>query len=301
MNHTLLKANLMLFITAVIWGGGFVAQRVGMQSMGPFVFNGFRFAIGALSLLPVLAWRGDKSRVAGAQLDTTLWVGGIAGAFLFFGATFQQLGLVYTTAGKAGFVTGLYVIIVPLLGMLWGDRAPLQSWLGAVLAVTGLYFLSVKEDFSLALGDAYVLAGAFFWAGHVQFIAHFSSRVGPLRLSFVQSVVTSLISFGVGFSWETVTWDMVTDAAVPILYGGVISIGIAYTLQIVAQQHARPTHAAIILSLESVFAVLWGWTILGEYLSPRGLVGSGLMLAGMVLSQLRYRSHRQDQEWELHP
>jgi len=159
----------------------------------------------------------------------------------------------------------------------------------------------VTENFTLALGDAYVLVGAFFWAGHVQFIAHFTSRVGPLRLSFVQSLVTALVSFVVGAIVEETTWVMVTEAALPILYGGVISIGIAYTLQIIAQQWARPTHAAIILSLESVFAVLWGWLILEEVLSHRGIVGSGLMLAGMILAQISGPRTGPEDAVELHP
>jgi len=301
MNPKVLKANAMLLLTAVIWGGGFVAQRLGMQSMGPFTFNGFRFALGTLALLPVLLWRDRNRPRPRPDLKSVLVVGGAAGCFLFFGATFQQVGLVYTTAGKAGFVTGLYIIIVPLLGMLWGDRAGRYTWAGALMALAGLYFLSVRKDFSLAIGDGLVLVGAFFWAGHVQLIAHFSSRVGPLRLSFVQSLITSLISFGVGFFLETTSLNMIWEAGIPILYGGIISIGIAYTLQIVAQQIARPAHAAILLSLESVFAVIWGWLILGEVLSGRGLLGSGLMLAGMILAQFEEIGKGQQGSVELHP
>lgn len=301
MDQAKLKANGILLLTAIIWGGGFVAQRMGMRSLGPFTFNGLRFALGAITLLPIFFLKRGRAQANEVSLKSTVLIGGIAGLFLFFGATFQQLGLVYTTAGKAGFVTGLYVIIVPLMGMIWGDRAPLQSWAGALLAVIGLYFLSGKAQFTMALGDAYVLVGAFFWAGHVQFIAHFSSRVGPMRLSFVQSLVTSLVSFSAGMLWEDTTWEMVSGAVGPILYGGVISIGIAYTLQIIAQQEAKPTHAAIILSLESVFAVLWGWLILGEILSMWGILGSGLMLSGMVLAQLNVSRWREGGGWELHP
>ena len=287
MDRKMIRANGLLLLTAIIWGGGFVAQRLGMRDIGPFMFNALRFALGALALVPLLLWRGERSRPAGATWQSTWLIGAAAGFFLFFGATFQQLGLVFTTAGKAGFVTGLYVIIVPLLGMIWGDRAPVQTWIGAVLAVAGLYFLSIREDFRIALGDGYVLIGAFFWAGHVQFIAHFSSRVGPLRLSFVQSVVTALISLLVAAAVEETTPSMIINSLGPIFYGGVISIGIAYTLQVVAQQDARPSHAAILLSLEAVFAVFWGWLLLDEVLSDRGLIGSALMLTGMVLSQIR--------------
>jgi drug/metabolite transporter (DMT)-like permease len=301
MTKARLKANGMLLLTAVLWGGCFVAQRVGMQSLGPFTFNGLRFALGTITLLPIFIWRRRRHQREAVEFKRTVQIGAAAGLLLFFGATFQQLGLVYTTAGKAGFVTGLYVIIVPLLGMIWGDRAPLQSWAGAVLAVVGLYFLSGKGQGTIALGDVFVLVGAFFWAGHVQFIAHFSTRVRPLRLSCVQSLVTALLSFLVGMLWEEPTWRMVMDAAGPILYGGVISIGFAYTLQIVAQQEAKPTPAAIILSLESVFAVFWGWLFLGEKLSTRGVLGAGLMLSGMILAQIRWSREGQDLGWELHP
>lgn len=287
MRNKSVQANLILLITAVIWGGGFVAQRLGMQQMGPYIFNGFRFLIGALTLVPVILFRKKTVIDQKGDLKKTLLIGAAAGLFLFFGATFQQLGLVFTTAGKAGFITGLYVVIVPILGMLWGDRGPLNTWLGAILAVIGLYFLSATRGLVFAPGDGFVLIGACFWALHVQFIARFSPKVDVFQLSFVQSLFTSLISFGVGVFLEDFNFEQVLSAAIPILYGGVISIGIAYTLQVIGQQYAKPTSAAIILSLESVFAAFWGWLILGEILTSRALLGSGLMLAGMVVSQLR--------------
>ena len=287
MNSKSVQANLILLITAVMWGGGFVAQRLGMQQMGPYIFNGFRFLIGALTLIPVILVRKKSVAIQKGDPKKTLLIGAVAGLFLFFGATFQQLGLVYTTAGKAGFITGLYVVIVPLLGILWGDRGSLYSWLGAILAVGGLYFLSATRGLVFAPGDGFVLIGACFWALHVQFIARFSPDVDPFQLSFVQSIFTSLISFGVGIFLEDVVFDQVLSAALPILYGGVISIGIAYTLQVIGQQNAKPTAAALILSLESVFAAFWGWLILGELLTSRALLGSGLMLGGMMISQLR--------------
>jgi drug/metabolite transporter (DMT)-like permease len=274
-------------ITAVIWGGGFVAQRLGMQQMGPYIFNGFRFFIGALTLAPIILIRKQTGASQKGNLNRTLLVGAVAGLFLFFGATFQQLGLVYTTAGKAGFITGLYVVIVPLLGMVWGDRGSLFTWLGAMLAVIGLYILSASRGVVFAPGDGFVLIGACFWALHVQFIARYSPDMDVFQLSFVQSLFTSLISFGVGFFLEDVVFDQVLSAAIPILYGGVISIGLAYTLQVVGQRYAKPAPAAIILSLESVFAVFWGWLILSEVLTPKILAGSSLMLAGMMVSQIK--------------
>lgn len=282
------QANLLLFLTAVIWGGGFVAQRLGIQQLGPYTFNGFRFLIGALTLLPVIALRSRRIKSPALFGRSTLSIGVGAGLFLFFGATFQQLGLVYTSAGKAGFITGLYVIIVPLIGLLWRDQVNLTNWIGAGLAVLGLYFLSVTAGLQIAPGDGFVLLGALFWACHVQFIAKFSTRVDPIKLSFIQALFTALISFGVGVFRERIELGTVLDAVWPILYGGVISIGISYTLQVIAQQYAKPTPAAIILSLESVFAAFWGWLILGEILTGRGFLGSGLMLAGMIISQIRF-------------
>lgn len=286
------QANILLFLTAVIWGGGFVAQRLGMQQLGPYLFNGFRFLVGSITLAPVVVLRTRRTDSQGTTWGRTVLIGLAAGLFLFFGATFQQLGLIHTSAGKAGFITGLYVIIVPLLGMLWGDRTGMNTWIGAMLAVAGLYFLSVIPGLRFAQGDGFVLLGAVFWAGHVQFIAKFSPQVDPIKLSFIQALFTSLISFGVGFLTEPFDIKWLQDAFWPIIFAGGISIGLAYTLQVIAQQSAKPTPAAIILSLESVFAAFWGWLILGELLTPRGFLGSGLMLVGMVISQAKIGSRK---------
>jgi drug/metabolite transporter (DMT)-like permease len=281
-----IHANLILLLTAVIWGGGFVAQRLGMQQMGPFIFNGFRFLIGSLTLLPIIFLRRHQEESEVYPIQKTLLIGTAAGVFLFGGATYQQLGLIQTTAGKAGFITGLYVIIVPILGMFWRDRPHSATWIGAGTAVVGLYFLSVTRGLEFSPGDGYVLIGAIFWAGHVQFIAHYSLKVDPIKLSFTQSLVTSLISFGVGFILEDFNLKQVLDTFFPIIYGGVISIGIAYTLQVIGQRYAKPTPAAITLSLESVFAAFWGWLLLGEILTSRILLGCILMLSGMMISQI---------------
>jgi len=290
MNSKSIHANLILLIAAAIWGGGFVAQRLGMQQMGPYLFNGFRFFIGALTLLPIILIRKQTGAAQNDDLKRTLTLGAVAGIILFFGATFQQLGLVYTTAGKAGFITGLYVVIVPLLGMVWGDRGSLFTWLGAILAVVGLYFLSSSQGTVIAPGDGFVLIGACFWALHLQVIARYSPDVDIFQLSFFQSLITSLISFGVGLFLEDFVIDQVLSTAVPILYGGVISIGIAYTLQVVGQRYAKPTPAAIILSLESVFAVFWGWLILSEVFTPKILLGCSVMLLGMMVSQIKSKN-----------
>ena len=276
-------------LTAIIWGGAFVAQRVGMDHVGPLTFNGVRFALGAFTLLP-LALRGNANakKDAGPHFSRKQAIlgGGLTGLVLFAGATLQQVGLVYTTAGKAGFITGLYVVIVPIMGLLWKQWPGWGGWTGAVVAAVGLYFLSVTEDLNLAPGDAWVLASAFMWASHVLILGWLSPRVDVLKLACAQYAVCCCLSLLVAGLIETITISGLREATIPILYGGVMSVGIAYTLQVVAQKVAPPTHAAIILSLEAVFAALAGWLILGEVLSSRGLLGCGLMLAGMMVAQL---------------
>lgn len=293
MMHTLsrgiYKADSLLMLTAVIWGIAFVAQRVGMDHVGPLTFNGVRFALGALTLLP-FALRGDKTAEKGKFKRLTnkqvICGYGLTGLVLFGGASFQQMGIVFTTAGKAGFITGLYVVIVPLLGMLWKQWPGWGGWVGAILAAVGLYFLSVTEELNLSPGDGWVLASAFLWAIHVLLLGYLSPRVHALRLACTQYAICSILSLAVAGFAETVTIQDLREATIPILYGGVMSVGVGYTLQVVAQKAAPPTHAAIILSLEAVFAALAGWMILGETLSSRGLLGCGLMLAGMLMAQL---------------
>ena len=191
-----------------------------------------------------------------------------------------------STAGKAGFITGLYVIMVPLLGVFWRQQPKIGTWIGAVLAAVGLYFLSVTEEFTIELGDLLVLIGAFFWAAHVLIIGWLSPSINPIKLAFSQYVACSILSLTTALSIEDSTRLSIFPAAIPILYGGLLSGGIAYTRQVVAQRDAHPAHAAILLSLESVFAAVGGWLVLGEIISARGLFGCGLMLAGMLLSQL---------------
>jgi len=291
-----LRANLLLLTTAAIWGSAFVAQRVGMESVGPFTFNGVRFALGVLSLIPLLAWqarRGPAAAPAGRGGSRIAWWGATAaGLVMFGGVSLQQVGLVYTTAGKAGFITGLYVVFVPLLGLFWGQSPGTGGWVGALASAAGLYLLSVTESFSLAPGDGWVLLGAVFWAGHVLLLGYLSPRVDPVRLAAGQFAVCSVASLAVALACESITWAGLRAGAWPILYGGCMSVGVAYTLQVVAQKDARPTPAAIILSLESAFAALAGFLLLGEVLGLRSLVGCGLMLAGMFAAQLWPRSVR---------
>ena len=287
-----LKSDTLLLLTATIWGFAFVAQRVGMDYVGPFTFNGFRFALGSLTLVPLLLINNRQGAITKSPLPLTktrmiILGGGLAGFALFMGATLQQVGLVYTTAGKAGFITGLYVVIVPILGLFWKQQSGLGTWFGAILAAAGLYLLTITAQFTIALGDFLELAGAFFWAGHVLIIGWLSPRIDPIKLAFFQYTACSFLSLLTAVITEVITLHGLFLATLPIAYGGLISVGIAYTLQVVAQRYAHPAHAAIILSLEAVFAAFGGWLILGETLSSRGLIGCSLMLAGMLLSQLR--------------
>jgi len=268
-----------------------VAQRVGMDHVGPLTFNGVRFALGALTLMPLALRQSPAAKMPAELLPSfttrqTLLGGALAGIALFAGATLQQVGLLYTTAGKAGFITGLYVVIVPLLGMIWRQWPGWGDWTGAILAAAGLYLLSVSEQFTLAPGDAWEVAGAFMWAAHMLIIGWLSPRVNGIRLACAQYIVCSTLSLLVACFTEEILLSGLLAATVPILYGGVMSVGIAYTLQVVAQRVAPPTHAAIILSLEAVFAALAGWLILGETLSLRAMLGCGLMLSGMLVAQL---------------
>jgi drug/metabolite transporter (DMT)-like permease len=299
MNPSTFKDDALLLLTAAIWGLAFVAQRAGMEHIQPFTYNGVRFALGSLSLLPlILLLRNRSRRRIGAESATgkenstregrgaKVWLYGLlSGSVLFTAASLQQVGIVYTTAGKAGFITGMYVVLVPLSGLLWRQKAGWSRWVGAGLAVAGLYFLSITRGFTIAKGDLLVLLSALFWTAHVQLIGWFSPKTNSLVLASIQFGVCSLFSLAVAAGTETVVLEGILRAAVPILYGGLCSVGIAYTLQVVVQKTAHPAHAAVILSLEGAFAVLGGWLILGEMLSLRGLIGCALMLGGMIVSQ----------------
>jgi drug/metabolite transporter (DMT)-like permease len=291
MNTKTLKSDVLLILAAIIWGFAFVAQRVGMDYVGPFTFTGIRFALGSLVLFPFVLLFNKKNFTSGKKVKATgtgmfLLGGALAGVVIFIGASLQQVGLVYTTAGNAGFITGLYVVIVPILGLFFKQRTNIGSWVGAVLASWGLYFLCITEEFTIAYGDFLELAGAFFWAGHVLIISWFSPRMNPLKLALAQYITCSVLSLITAMIFEVITLKGILQAAVPIFYGGALSVGMGYTLQVVAQRNAHPAHAAIILSLEAVFAAVGGWYILGEIMSYRGLLGCGLMLIGMLLSQL---------------
>lgn len=285
-----LKSNMMLMLTAAIWGFAFVAQRVGAQHIGAFTFGGIRFALGSASMIPLLLY--FRSKASGEEAESSDWAsvlksGIIAGSILFVAAALQQMGLSYTTAGKAAFITGLYIVLVPLLGIFLKQHIRLSTWLGVVLAVIGLYYISVNEDLSIAKGDLFVIVGAFFWAFHILVVDNFVKKVDPFKFSFVQFVTCSVLSLTAAFIFEDVNLEGISKAIIPLLYGGILSAGVAYTLQALGQKHAKPSHAAIILSMETVFAAIGGTLLLGENLGARAYLGCALMFAGMLVAQLQ--------------
>lgn len=290
------KSVLILLLTAAIWGFAFVAQRVGMQHVGAFTFNGVRFALGSLSLLPVIYFFSRKSNAENADknksikfeeadLKTTIKSGMLAGCVLFIAASLQQIGLIYTTAGKAGFITSLYIVLVPILGIFLKQKTHFTTWIGALTAVIGLYLLSINESLSIEFGDFLEIIGAFFWAAHIQLIDRFVRNVDAIKLSSIQFATCSILSLIVAFIFEDVNFIGLSDALVPLLYGGIMSAGVAYTLQAIGQKSAKPSHAAIALSMESVFAAIGGALLLDERLPGRGYLGCGLMLLGMLIAQ----------------
>jgi len=283
-----LKSDSLLLLTAFIWGTTFVAQRMGMDHIGPMTYNASRFALGAVTLMPLILVlrRAGVTPRRKASRRFLLTGGALAGLALFGGASLQQMGLLYTTAGKAGFITSLYVVLVPLMGLFLGHRCGWFLWLGVALAVAGLYLLSVTESFAIGRGDLLVLVGAFFWAIHVQLIGYLAKRGSPLRIAWVQFVVCSALSLVAAVLTEDISLAGVREATIPILYGGILSAGVAFTLQVVCQRTSPPAHAAIIMSLETVFAALAGWLVLSERLGLRDIAGCALMLAGLMVVQL---------------
>ena len=276
-----LLADLVLLFAAVVWGSAFSAQRVAAAHLGSFLYNGLRFlaAVIALSLVGRGAWR----RVSRVEWRS----GAIAGVLLASAATLQQAGLIFTTAGKAGFITSLYVVLVPvLLALVWKHRLPWTSWVASAIAVLGLFLLSLPESSALNAGDGLELVGAGLWALHVIWIGRVSGRLDTLRLSLVQYLVCGVLCLALGLAFEADTLGGLSTAWWTVAYGGLISVGLGYTLQVYGQKVAPPADAAVLLSTEAVFAAIFGWLLLGEVLSGRELVGCALMLAGMFWVQL---------------
>jgi drug/metabolite transporter (DMT)-like permease len=293
MNKKQIEANFILLLTAAIWGFAFVAQRLGSELMGPFAFNGIKFGLGALALLPVIYFMEKKEKnIQGTNIikkfdNQTMIIAGIScGAVLFCGASLQQFGMTFTTAGKAGFITALYILLVPLFGIFLNHKVGVNTWIGVVLATVGLYLLCITESFTIGLGDLVILIGAAFWASHILIIHHFNVRVSTLRLACFQFAFVSLLSLLVSFFIETTTLASVQALTVPLLYCGLLSVATGFTFQIFGQKNASPTLASIILSMEAVFGAVGGWLILGEQLTSRELVGCIIMLIAIIISQI---------------
>ena len=282
------RSDGLLLLGSAIWGFAFVAQRVGMDYMGPFAFNGIRFMMGALTLLPLMLWRSRKKTYTAQQGSSKLLVLGglLAGALVFLGASFQQLGLMTTGAGNAGFITGLYVVLVPLFGLALGQKTNPQTGAGALLAFAGLYLLSFTDSMTMSTGDILVFVGTVFWAIQILTIGWLSPKLDTIKLAFYEFLFCSIFSLTVALLTETNTWAGISGGIWPLVYGGVFSVGIAYTIQVVVQKKTKASHGAIIMSLEAVFALIGGILFLGESLSFRGAVGCSLMLAGMIVSGL---------------
>lgn len=300
-----LKNDALLVLTALIWGSAFVAQSVGMDYLGPFTFNSLRCLMGGLVLLPVIWFMGRKGpggrKKTKPRADTqtgkidqelaedkkTLWIGGICcGIALAAASSLQQIGLVYTSAGKAGFITALYILIVPLLGLFLGKKVGGKTWAGVGLAVLGMYFLCIKEGFFISYGDFLVMICAFIFSLHILIIDYFSPKVDGVKLSCIQFWIAGILCALPMILNEKPTPGAVAAAWLPLLYAGVLSCGVAYTLQIIAQKNTDPTVASLILSLESVFAALTGWLLINETLSPKELFGCVLVFTAIILAQL---------------
>ncbi len=271
------SARFLLLVTAAIWGFAFVAQRAGMDHMGPMVFNTIRFGLGSVILYPIFRKHINRKYLKQAVF---------AGSILFAGAALQQWGVVYTTASKAGFITGLYIVFVPILGLLTGYREGRKLWAGIALSLAGLWLLSLSQGLkSVNPGDILVLAGAVMWGIHVRLIGRYAERYHAGGFAVVQfSTVTILSAVAALILRES--WEGITGGWLPLAYSGFLSVGIAFTIQIFAQKKVKPAPAAMIMSLEAVFAAIGGCFILKETLTPPELTGAALMFAGMIVAQL---------------
>ncbi|MCK5776570.1 MAG: DMT family transporter [Bacteroidales bacterium] len=289
-NNTLLYSSL-LMVTAALWGFSFVAQRAGMNYVGPFTFNGVRFMLGVISLLPLYFFRRKHIKKEAKEIDSKkiLKNGLFLGVVLFIAASLQQIGMQYTTAANGGFITSLYVVLVPFFLFFLKEKISVLVWIGAAFALIGLYLLSFTNGMYLAWGDMLVLFSAVFWAAHVILIGKYANLGSVILLSIIQFSTTAVLSLVIAFIYETPQLHLILKAYIPILYGGVVSVGIAYTLQMLAQKKVPSDQSAIILSFESAFAMLGGWLLLDEEVGWRSLIGASFMLGGVVLSQIKLK------------
>lgn len=276
-----------LLLTTIIWGSAFIAQSVGMDHVGPFTFQAFRAFLALLFLFPLSRFTDGKQDFVKKWLDPKLWKTGFwAGIALFCAAGLQQVSLQYTTAGKAGFLTAMYIVLVPVLGAFFGQKLPLTGWISVGIAVVGLYLLSGADLKGVQITDLMLLSCAFFFAVQITIVDRLGLGFDGVRLNFVQSFVCAVLSAIMMVLTEEVNWADILRCWFPLCYAGILSMGVAYTLQIVGQQHLEPTQASVIMSLESAFALLFGWLLLHERLSPTELTGCGAMFCAVILSQI---------------
>lgn len=294
MNKKTLQGMLLLFIATWAWGVAFVAQSVSTGYMNAFAFNCIRNFIGAAVLVPVIFLRNRKSvkskeaKFTFASGSKTLLLGGIVcGAALFISANFQQLGIEYSTVGKSAFITTLYIVFVPILGIFLRKKVPFRTWIGVILALIGLYLLCMKnEAFVLGLGDIYLLLCAFFYSIQILLVDHFAQKTNPIKLSALEFLFCGIFS-GLGMIvTEIPSWSNILGSAIPLLYAGVVSTGIGFTFQVIGQKHVPATIASLIMSLESVIAALAGWVLLHEILSTKEMLGCGLVFMAIIVTQL---------------
>ena len=287
-----LKNSLLLLLTATIWGVAFVAQSVGMDYVGGFTFNMARSLIGSAVLLPVIWFMGrnsskkaEEAQGFGSRKDL-LWGGLACGILMCLASNFQQFGIKYTTVGKAGFITACYIVLVPILGLFLKKKCSPFIWLAVAMSVAGLYLLCITDGFSIGKGDILVLICAVLFSFHILVIDYYSPKVDGVKLSCIQFLVCGILSGIPALIFEKPEMCAVLTAWQPILYAGVMSCGVAYTLQIIGQKNMNPTVASLILSLESCISVLAGWVILGQQLSAREIAGCVIMFAAIILAQL---------------
>lgn len=283
-----LRGSLAILIATVIWGSAFIAQSVGMDYIGPFTFQTMRSVLAVPFLIIVIFLiERDPAKSIKKWMQPELWKAGLpCGIALFIAAGLQQMGIVHTTAGKAGFITAMYIVLVPILGIFLHKKPPITSWIGVVLAVIGLYLLSCAGVSQINIGDVYLLGCALGYAVQITLVDQMGSAVDGLRLNCVQSLFCGIFSGTVMFLTEEPVLSNILACWVPLVYAGIFSLGIAFSLQIIGQQHLEPTPAALIMSLESVFAVLFGWLLLHERMSAAELSGCVLVFIAVILSQI---------------
>lgn len=295
-----IRNSILLLLAACIWGVAFVAQSVAMDHIGPYTFSCIRFLLGGIVLLPVIGIFSVSGKGRSVKAEGSVWkrnrlliIGGICcGIALCVASNLQQIGIITTSAGKAGFITAFYIVFVPIVNLFFGKKSSLLIWLSVALALVGLYLLCITESFSINQGDVYLLLCAIVFSAHILIIDHFSPLVDGVKMSCIQFFVAGILSAIPMLLFENPSFAQLKAASVSILYAGIMSCGVAYTLQIVGQKNMNPTIASLILSLESVVSVLAGWIILHQALSTREIIGCVLMFGAIILAQLPKKDRR---------